>query len=113
MPSDRSRKVLATAKNYLELRGYEIIELNWRMSRYKVDIIGKKDNKIVFIEVNESPSYDHASPVNTLTQAKLTHRKNAAENWIIESKWTGQYKLSSIEIDHASLAVLSFSDQSI
>jgi hypothetical protein len=41
------------AVRHLEAAGYEILERNWRFSRAEVDIICRKDEILVFVEVDE------------------------------------------------------------
>jgi putative endonuclease len=104
------RKAQAAAKTYLEMRGYAIIEQNWQQSKYKVDIIAKKDGILYFVEVKYLPSNSLSSRLDTLTTSTLKQVRLAALRWVTEYKWTGDYKLSAIEIDSANFAVLSFID---
>ncbi len=41
----------ALAKKHLELAEYHILECNWRFRKYEVDIIARKNNTIIFVEV--------------------------------------------------------------
>ncbi len=44
------------AKNYLIKNGYDIIAQNYRSGRHEIDIICRKDNQLVFVEVKGSAS---------------------------------------------------------
>jgi putative endonuclease len=39
------------AAEYLKSMGYTIIEQNWRMGKYEIDIIAENDCDILFVEV--------------------------------------------------------------
>lgn len=112
MPTrDVLRKAQAAATTYLEMRGYEIIEQNWRQSRHKVDIIAKKNELIYFVNVHYTSSDNLTNPVETVTAGKIKQMHQAALAWAVEYKWLGNYRLSTIDIDGPSFAVLSFLDQ--
>ena len=44
------------ASAYLESKGFEIIERNWRTNRGEIDIIAVKNDIIVFVEVKTLPN---------------------------------------------------------
>jgi len=102
------RAIQASAKLYLEMRGYEIIEQNWHQSRYKVDIIAKKAGKLYFVEVRHGLN-DHKTVASTLSK----QLRRAAEAWVGENKWTNDYALAVVEVDVQSLAVLNFIDNEL
>ena len=41
---------------YLEAKGFEIIERNWRTNRGEIDIIAFKNDTLVFVEVKTLPN---------------------------------------------------------
>ena len=44
------------AASYLEAKGFEIIERNWRTNRGEIDIIAFKNDTLVFVEVKTLPN---------------------------------------------------------
>ncbi|HVA10650.1 MAG TPA: YraN family protein [Candidatus Dormibacteraeota bacterium] len=111
--SEYLRKAQAAAKTYLEMRGYEIVEQNWQQSKYKVDIIAKKDGILYFVEVKYRPNDSASARLDTLTTSTLKQVRLAALRWVTECKWPGDYKLAAIEIDNTNFAVLSFIDSEL
>jgi Holliday junction resolvase-like predicted endonuclease len=107
------RKAQAAAKTYLEMRSYEIVEQNWQQSKYKVDIIAKKDGVLYFVEVKYRPGDNPSSTLDSVTASTLKQVRLAASRWVMQYKWPGDYKLSSIDIDGANFAVLSFIDNEL
>jgi Holliday junction resolvase-like predicted endonuclease len=105
------RKAHEAAKLYLEMRGYSIIEQNWRRSRVTIDIVAKKDDTVYLVSVHYAPNANDSShPVELMTKSKLDQRLHAQEVWLEEEKWHGRIQLASIEITDPNFAVLSFSD---
>ena len=39
------------AANYLEKKGYELLERNWFFNKAELDIIARKDDQLVVVEV--------------------------------------------------------------
>lgn len=110
MPRDAIRKAQTAAKTYLEMRGYEIVEQNWRQSRNKVDIIAKKDGVVYFVAVHYELNDSKSSGPDAINASKLKQLQQAALAWVTDYKWQGKYRLSSIDIDSTNYAVLSFID---
>ncbi len=66
---------------FLTNKGYTIIERNWRFKHWEVDIIASKNRKLHFIEVKTRNSMRFGKPEESITREKMTHLKNAAEEY--------------------------------
>jgi len=73
------------AKNHLLNEGYEILELNWRYKKYEIDIIVKKDETIVFVEVKTRKNNTFGEPELFVTRQKQNFLIAAANQYIIEN----------------------------
>jgi putative endonuclease len=73
------------AKDYLLDQGYEILELNWRFKKYEVDIISKKGQTIVFVEVKTRKSNTFGEPEVFVTKEKQRFLIAAANQYIIQN----------------------------
>ncbi len=102
------RKAENAAKVYLEMRGFKIIEQNWRRPRCEVDIIALKDGVIHFVEVKYRFADDQGSGLDAITDSKLKQMRRAAWLWVDESKWRSEYILSAVEVAGADFAILGF-----
>jgi len=60
--NDLGERGEALARNYLDQQGYLILDTNWRIGHYEVDIIATKDDRIVFIEVKTRTSVEYGEP---------------------------------------------------
>lgn len=61
--------------------GYTILERNWRFKHWEVDIIAFKNKKLHFIEVKTRNSMRFGKPEESITREKMTHLRNAAEEY--------------------------------
>ena len=102
------RKAEVAARVYLEMRGFKIIEQNWRLPRFEIDIVATKDNVIQFVEVKYRIKDDQGSGYDAITVTKLKQMKRAAWAWVDENKYHGEYILSAIEVAGKNFTVLSF-----
>ena len=61
--------------NYLEEHGYQILRKNYRCRLGEIDIVAKKGDQLVFVEVKTRRNHTYGRPgeaVNFRKQAKLT-----------------------------------------
>lgn len=106
--TDRGHKAEKAAATYLEMRGYKIVERNWRRPRCEIDIIAEKDGVIHFVEVKYRSSDAQGGGLEAITASKLTRMRRAAWVWVEETKWRGEYVLSAVEVTGPDFTVLSF-----
>ncbi len=106
--TETGRKAEAAAKVYLEMRGYEIIELNYRRPRCEIDIIARKDGVIHFIEVKYRFNDEQGGGLEAITPTKFKQMQRAAWSWVDEYKWRGEYVLSVVDIAGPDFVVLGF-----
>ena len=58
------------AKQYLEQQGYQILEQNFYARGGEIDLIGKEDGYLVFIEVKYRTSSKAGHPLEVVTSSK-------------------------------------------
>ncbi len=66
------------AANYLEKKGYEIIERNWQIKFGEIDIICRDNNILVFVEVKAKKTLVFGTPEEMFTRGKYTKVKRMA-----------------------------------
>jgi putative endonuclease len=79
------------AENYLKQLGYKIIERNFKCKIGELDIIGKDDSYITFIEVKTRYSNFYGSPCESVTPSKQFKIYKTAQCYIMLKKL---YKLN-------------------
>lgn len=108
--TEAGRRAEKAAATYLEMRGYKVLERNWRRPRCEIDIIAKKDDVIYFIEVKYRRNSNQGGGLEAITATKLKQMRYAAESWREESKYAGRSQLGAVEIAPPGFTVMSFID---
>jgi putative endonuclease len=106
--TETGRKAEQAARVYLEMRGFKVLEQNWRLPRFEIDIVASKDGVVHFIEVKYRVRDDQGTGFDAITTTKLKQMRRAAWAWVAENEYKGEYVLSAIEIGGRNFSVLSF-----
>jgi putative endonuclease len=107
-PTEIGRQAEKAARTYLEMRGFEVLEQNWRVPRHEIDIIARKNDVVHFIEVKYRYNDDQGSGFDAITASKLKHMRQAAWAWVDENEYPGEYVLSAVEIAGRDFTVIGF-----
>jgi putative endonuclease len=68
---------------FFEQNGYEIIEKNWRAGRKEIDLIVKKDNELIFVEVKSASTKKYGHPAERVDAKKIANLTFVANQYII------------------------------
>lgn len=88
------------AARYLQTRGYHILARNVRTPHGEIDLIARKDDILVFVEVKTRTSHKFGFPEEAVTPRKQAHLLAAAETYLAqhpESSETWQFDVIAIE----------------
>lgn len=97
------------AAEYLKRQGYKILELNWRRPRAEIDIVAqKKRGPLTFVEVKYRQHDTQGGGLDYITPRKLVQMQFAAELWVAENSYEGEYVLSALEMSGEDYAVSNF-----
>jgi len=72
----------AAAVAYLEEKGYRILQTNWRLGSYELDIIAQTADELVIIEVKTRSSGSITNPEDAVTNQKIKHIVAATDLYI-------------------------------
>ena len=56
--------------DFLKKQGYYVLSRNFRTKYGEIDIICKKNDLIIFIEIKSRYNYNHGSPIEAITYSK-------------------------------------------
>jgi len=73
------------AVNFLKSKNYIILERNWRINHKEIDIIAKKDNTIVLVEVKSRSTLAFGEPEEAVGIKKQKLLIDAAEAYLIQN----------------------------
>lgn len=88
----------SSACDYLTEEGFTIIERNWRTRVCEIDIIARKKGVIYFVEVKYRSSQNQGGGLEYITPKKLQQMSFAAQCWVQEHKYEGDWELSGVEV---------------
>ena len=74
------------AKNYLEKKGYKILETNYKTKIGEIDIIAQKGKNLVFIEVKTITTKENFLPEDKVDKRKRTKLINLVKFYLQEKK---------------------------
>ena len=86
------------ACRFLEEKGYQILECNWRFRQAEVDIIAKEKDILIFVEVKTRSNQLFGAPSEAITKTKETLLQDAAANYMekIGHDWEIRFDIISI-----------------
>lgn len=73
------------AIKYLQSNGYEILDKNWTKNHLEIDIISKKDSKLIITEVKTRNYPDIETPREAIPIKKQRFLVKAANQYIIDN----------------------------
>ena len=97
------------AINYLESNGFYVMARNYRFKRTEIDIIAKKDDFIVFIEVKYRKNNKFGHPENFVSDSQIERIRIATEEFILQRNYCRKIRFdiisvtlqnSKVQIDH-------------
>ncbi|OGK46281.1 hypothetical protein A2963_00240 [Candidatus Roizmanbacteria bacterium RIFCSPLOWO2_01_FULL_40_13] len=78
---------------YLQKKGYEILVQNYHSHWGEIDIIGKKNNTISFVEVKTRMGEHKGKPYEAVGLRKIVNLKRAIKFYLLQNNFKS-YKLS-------------------
>ena len=75
------------ALDYLLKQGYEILEQNWTSGHKEIDIITRKDECIVFVEVKTRTSLFQGMPEESLSNGQIRSVTEAARIYLYDKEY--------------------------
>jgi putative endonuclease len=86
------------ALDYLKRNGYEILATNWRFGKAEIDIIARKDNTLVFVEVKARSSGYYGQPQSFIDRKKIKRITEAAHEYILQNNADADARFDVIAI---------------
>jgi putative endonuclease len=74
------------AARYLEDRGYQILDRNWRCNLGEIDLVAKEKNRLVFVEVKTRNGNGYGHPFEAITATKVARMKKLVNQWCIQNQ---------------------------
>lgn len=89
---------------FLEEKGYEILRKNYRFKKSEIDLIAKKDDYMVFVEVKKRKNVLFGMPEESVNDKKVRLIHSAAINFVEERSWNGNIRFDIVAISGEEVA---------
>ncbi len=100
------------AARFLKEKGYEIVQRNYRYKQSEIDLIVKKDNWLIFVEVKLRSSDAYGYPEDFVDYKKAKNIIDGAEQYTYENDWQGnvRYDIVSIRVMRDKTEIIQIED---
>lgn len=100
------------AADFLKQQGYEIVERNYRYQRSEIDLIVRKENWLVFVEVKMRSSDAFGYPEEFVDYRKAKNIVFGAEQYTFEQNYEGnvRYDVVAISMRNGKPEIRHFED---
>jgi len=76
----------ATAERYLQAKGYSIVAKNFRSQQGEIDLVARKDEFLVFVEVKNYSFSNYRSPASAIRKSKKESIIHAARYYLFVNR---------------------------
>lgn len=90
------------AADYLERRGFRVVDFNWRCPRGEIDLVAFDGEILVIAEVKARRSLRYGHPFEAITEVKLNRLRTLAVLWARHHGFLS----SALRIDAVSVLLL-------
>lgn len=101
------------AAEFLQNKGFEIVARNYRHRRAEIDLIIKRDNWLIFVEVKARSSTDYGEPEAFVGSQKISKLYEAAEEYIYSRDWHGHVRFDVIAVKLGVVPVIEHFEDAI
>lgn len=84
------------AVGFLRQKGFKIIETNWRIERWEVDIIAEEKRERVFVEVKTRFGEDYGTAAEAVNLRKQKYLINAANLYALQQDYEGPIRFDVV-----------------
>jgi len=91
------------AERFLTEKGYETVVRNYRYKRSEIDLIVKKENWLVFVEVKMRSSAAFGHPEQSVNSAKRKKVMEGAAQYLEETNWKGNVRYDIVAINRKEI----------
>lgn len=95
---DTGKEGEGIAKDYMQKKGYKLINQNYRYKKAEIDLIFQKEGLLIFVEVKFRSNDAFGLPEETVSNDQQDRIVAAAEHYIVETDWQEDIRFDIIAI---------------
>ena len=101
------------AAEFLVGKGFEIVVKNYRHRHAEIDLIVKRDDWLIFVEVKARSSMNYGHPEDFVGTQKISKLFEAAEEYIYATDWQGHVRFDVISVKLGTEPVIKHFEDAI
>ncbi|GAB3333591.1 YraN family protein [Larkinella ripae] len=86
------------AARYLQQKGYDLLQRNYRHQHAEIDLIAQKGKLLIFVEVKARSSTRFGNPEEFVTYTKARLIMKAAEHYIFTNDWQHDVRFDIVAV---------------
>ena len=86
------------AANYLQSKGFSILERNYRYKKAEIDLIARKDKLLLFVEIKTRSSDKFGFPEEFVNNRKMELFLMAAEEYVFQNNWNYDIRFDIVSV---------------
>jgi putative endonuclease len=86
------------AAEFLKRKGFDIVARNYRHRHAEIDLIIKRDDWLIFVEVKTRSSNSFGEPEEFVSLFKANKIFEAAEAYIFKTDWQGHVRFDVVSV---------------
>lgn len=94
------------AAKELAKAGYFILDRNFRTRFGEIDIVAKKENTLIFVEVKAKKNDAFGAPAEMVTRGKQKKIIHTAQSYIQENEYQGTWRIDVVAIMGDEIEIL-------
>lgn len=108
--TERGRQAENAVAEYLKSQGYKVLEHNWRTRWCEIDVVAQKQKVVYFVEVKYRETTNQGDGLEYITPKKLNQMKFAAELWVTNHNWPGEYCLAAAAVSGEFYLITAYTE---
>lgn len=86
------------AADFLKAKGFEVVARNYRYGRAEIDLIVRRGNWLIFVEVKTRSSIAYGFPEEFVDETQARHIFFAAEHYVFANDWQGHIRFDIVSV---------------
>lgn len=107
------RKGEQLAAEFLMKKGFEIVVRNYRYKHAEIDLIVRRNDWLIFVEVKARSSSDFGEPEEFVDARKVNRIFDAAEEYIYSTDWHGHIRFDIVSVKLGKEPVIELFEDAI
>lgn len=101
------------AAEFFIKQGWEIVARNYRFGKAEIDLIIRRNNWVVFVEVKTRSTAEFGEPEEFVYTPQGNRIFDAAEEWIYSTDWQGNIRFDIVSVKLGERPVIEHFEDAI